>query len=115
MNIACLVVCLLFAGMIGSGCRVGSNTAGEAPPDNSFIGTLEGGMMAIGGETSGWVLKREAEKDIELQIDAVGHEALEPLDGQRVRITGHQSHKDYVERGRVPVIVVESIEPHPAP
>jgi hypothetical protein len=111
MNVMIHVILCVVAVLVVVGCQVATRENGNGGPKaQAFVGALQGGMMAIGGETSGWLLQQDGKEPIELQIDAVGHETLEPFDGQRVKIIGHESHKQYVERGRVPVIVVKGIE-----
>ena len=73
----------------------------------TFTGQLRGGMMAIGGEHSGWVLQRQ-EGDLEVDVTRVFNQAR-PLDGQRVTIKGKIQRKQYVERGPVDVLVADSI------
>jgi hypothetical protein len=76
-----------------------------------LTGVLQGGMMAIGGETSGWVLKVDGEqRSVDLDVSAV-RERAEPLQGKRVTVTGRTTDKQYVERGTVSVLVVERIDP----
>jgi hypothetical protein len=78
-----------------------------------FTGTLEGGVMAIGGETTGWRLIGEGESgQMDVDISRVADDARR-LRGQRVTITGTVITRDYVERGPMPVLVAERITPAP--
>jgi hypothetical protein len=108
---------ILLAIFVIAGCeaqRDNSAAPAEGEPQ-TFTGTLQGGMMAIGGETSGWMLQRDDGNESELDPRNLTPQQLEPLDGQRVRVTGREETKEYVERGRVQVIVVERIEPLQGP
>jgi hypothetical protein len=82
---------------------------------NTHTGTLRGGMMAIGGETTGWMLVSDgatrdgATDGIDLDVSKVLADAKR-LDGQRVTVSGRTVDREYVERGRVPMLIVETIE-----
>jgi hypothetical protein len=81
----------------------------EAEQVETFTGTLESGVMAIGGETTGWRLVGDGESGgIEVDVSNVRAQA-EMYAGKRVTITGTMTHRDYVERGRVRVLVAERI------
>ncbi|HEV2295862.1 MAG TPA: hypothetical protein VGR35_18595 [Tepidisphaeraceae bacterium] len=76
---------------------------------SSLTGTLRGGMMAIGGETTGWVLARDGGAgQVDLEVSAVREQAKR-LDGERVTVLGRMIQRTYTERGVVPVMVVEKI------
>ena len=72
----------------------------------SLLGLLER-RVAIGGETTGWVLRYGDKQrvDLLLPFDAFGwiH------DGMAVAVQGHFETRDYPERGRVRVFVVKEI------
>jgi hypothetical protein len=75
----------------------------------SLTGTLRGGMMAIGGETTGWQLVGDgATGGVELDVAKVRDHAKN-LDGKRVTVTGMMIDKKYVERGTVRMMRVETI------
>jgi hypothetical protein len=77
----------------------------------TLTGTLRGGMMAIGGETTGWVLAGDgAAGRIDLDVARVEADAKR-LDGRRVRVGGTMIDKRYVERGTVRVLQVQTIAP----
>src|SRR5688572_25005168 len=82
------------------------------PPSTQMTthtGTLRGGMMAIGGETTGWTLVGDgATGGIDLDVSRVEADAKR-LDGKRVNVTGHMIDKQYVERGKVRMLRVEKI------
>jgi hypothetical protein len=70
----------------------------------TFTGTLRGGMMAIGGETTGWTLVGDgAVGGIDLDVARVESDAKR-LDGKRVNVSGKMTDKKYVERGTVRVL-----------
>lgn len=76
----------------------------------SLTGTLRGGMMAIGGETTGWVLQRDGGAgEVDVDVSAVRDQAKR-LDGERVTVTGRMTTRKYVERGEVSVFVAEKIQ-----
>ena len=115
-----LVVCVLL--LTAAGCQGTQQEAtattrpatGATQPvtqPSRFTGVLKGGMMAIGGETSGWVLKVDGEaRSVDIDVSAV-RERAEEFQGKRVTVTGRMTEKRYVERGPVAVLVVEQIEP----
>lgn len=76
-----------------------------------FTGTLEGGIMAIGGETTGWRLVGDGESGaLEVDVSRI-RDQVEPLSGHRVVITGWVTTRQYVERGEVAVLVAQRIQP----
>ena len=79
----------------------------------TFTVTLESGVMAIGGESTGWRLVGDGQSGgIEVDVSRV-RERAEKLAGTRVTVSGRMTERDYVERGRVRVLVAERIEPSP--
>ena len=87
--------------------------AGTQP--TTFTGTLRGGMMAIGGETTGWTLVGDAQTG-GLQVDTSRvQDQAQKLDGQRVTITGKMTDKNYVESGKTPILIADKIAPAPDP
>jgi hypothetical protein len=103
---------ILLAGVIAA--IVGCQNRDPAPLlPSSYSGTLHGGMMAIGGESTGWVLTTQDQPGgLELDVSRVRDSATR-LDGQRVIVSGHLTERQYVERGLVKVLMVESIAAHP--
>lgn len=82
-------------------------------------GRLQGGVLAIGGEHTGWIL-REGENAVEsgaqpeLEIDPGPWLArARELDGQRVRVRGLWQTLRYVERGEVRVLALRELAPLP--
>ena len=79
----------------------------------TLVGTLRGGMMAIGGETTGWTLVGDgATGGIELDVSRVAEKAR-ALDGRRVSVTGMMADRKYVERGTVRVLIADEIREAP--
>jgi hypothetical protein len=78
-------------------------------PQTTFTGTLQSGVVGIGGEHTGWILSGDgATGGIEVDVSRVRDEAR-ANDGKRVTITGRMSERNYTERGKVPVLVADSI------
>ena len=98
----------------GTGRRAAAATGPVEPPSTqplTLTGTLRGGLMAIGGETTGWTLVGDAQTGgTELDVSVVRDQA-ENLDGKRVTVTGQLTDRQYVERGNVRVMKVERIAP----
>jgi hypothetical protein len=100
---------------------VGCQTSPDAPATQprhegkmeTFTGTLESGVMAIGGESTGWRLVGDGQTGgIEVDVSRL-RERAEKLAGTRVSVSGRMTERDHVERGRVRVLVAERIEPSP--
>jgi hypothetical protein len=72
--------------------------------------------MAIGGESTGWTIQLESEATIDekqvssIEVDYPKTGKLEKLDNKRVTATGTISHRQGVETGERPVLVVSSIK-----
>ena len=99
--------------LAAAGCREGS-AAGEQPGETMVAtGVLKSGFVGIGGEHTGWMLKRDGkEPDLEADVSAVLARAKE-LDGTRVRASGAMYEKAYVERGTVQIFRIEALQPAP--
>lgn len=81
---------------------------------NHFTGTLHGGVVAVGGDTTGWQLEREElPGTIDVNVSKV-QDAAQKLDGQRVVIEGNIVTVTWVERGQKQLLIAERIEPAPA-
>jgi hypothetical protein len=93
-----------------------SRTATREPVSTQpaeFTGTLRGGTVAVGGETTGWRLEGDgATGGIDLDVSKVRDRAR-PLEGQRVNVTGRMTARSWPERGETQVLVVDRIEPAP--
>ena len=91
----------------------GVNAPPQQPPSpqGTYIGTLRGGMVGIGGESTGWILKGDGDArgpGLDVDVSRVREQAMN-LEGQRVVIRGRIDERQYVERGRVPVLIAETI------
>jgi hypothetical protein len=81
----------------------------------TFTGTLQNGVMGIGGEHTGWILVGDGEAGgIEVDVSRVMQNA-KALAGKRVTITGRMSERNYTERGKTAVLMAESIVEAPKP
>jgi len=73
-------------------------------------------VMAIGGESTGWAIQLESEIAIDgkqansIEIDYPKPAKLEKLENQRVRASGKLAHRQGVETGERPVLVVSAIK-----
>ncbi len=87
------------------------DSAPKAGDKVTLKGKLEGGRMAIGGETTGWQLDytdaKGAAASLEVDVSAIKNAAA--LDGATVEITGELIAKQYVERGSVLILKASSI------
>lgn len=83
------------------------------PSGTFWVGQLQGGIMHIGGEGTGWVLRMNdpavgQQGTIDVDISRVTDQAR-AFDGRRVRIEGRLFEKRYVERGPVMVLAATAI------
>lgn len=86
----------------------------KKPEKVRYMGTLKS-VVAIGGETTGWRLlveenkeKKQKKETIDVDVTKVKKEA-EELDGKKVTISGYMTEKTWPERGKVKVLVGERI------
>jgi hypothetical protein len=93
-----------------------------APGSGDYVkvevrGTLRSGMVAIGGETTGTVIKaRGATWELDLRQLPGGMARAESLDGRTVVVKGSLEVRRGVERGERTIVSVTSLEPaRPAP
>jgi len=94
----------------GAAADTASRAAAGAPERSGMTDTLQGGAVAIGGETTGWRLVGDGQTGgIDLDVSKVQARA-KALDGKRVTVTGHMTEREWPERGKVQVLVVEKIE-----
>ena len=92
----------------------GPSTAPTGGP-REFTGTLQGGVVQIGGETTGWRLAGDGGTGgLDVDVSRVLDKAKD-LDGKRVTINGRLTDKHWPERGKVQVLVAEKISPAPPP
>ena len=94
--------------------------AGNLAPDHepalkkgaevSLRGRLTGGMMAIGGESTGWVLSYATKAGRrQIEVDFSSLDTGNKLEGP-VRITGKIFQKHYTERGPVLILRATKVE-----
>ena len=77
----------------------------------TLSGELQGGIMAIGGETTGWILIfHDGGKTANIEVDMMGIAKVKGLDGKEVTITGTIVKQQYVERGAVLILKAKSVK-----
>jgi len=125
LTVVTVAAAAVLAAACASGCTSDEASAGTArtsatarttqpvtPPSTqmtSLTGTLRGGMMAIGGETTGWKIVGDgATGGVELDVSRV-RDDVNKLDGRRVTVSGQMIDRKYVERGTVRMMRVETI------
>ncbi len=94
-----------------------SNRGGDAPGTlkagpSELVGVLRGGQVAIGAETTGWLLLMDS-RSVDVDVSKVAGQASQ-LDGKRVVISGEVITKAYPTRGEVSVMIADSIIGAPA-
>jgi pimeloyl-ACP methyl ester carboxylesterase len=96
-------------------CALGKES-GKAEPEIkagqkvTLSGKLQGGMMAIGGETTGWILAyRKGGKVERIEVDISAIKEPKAFDGKEVTITGTIATKQYIERGAVLILKAASV------
>lgn len=85
--------------------------AAAAPAETSVTleGTLVGGQMAIGGDTTGWILYYQDQSGAHnIEVD-LGSFAGVVVQNQVARITGTIVTRNYIERGAVSVLVATQV------
>ena len=104
-----IAIALLLCSCESQNKSVSSGEGGTPAAPTTFTGTLQNGVMGIGGEHTGWILVGDGETGgIEVDVSKVTRIARD-LAGKRVTITGRMSERNYTERGKTPVLVAESI------
>lgn len=76
----------------------------------TLSGRLDGGMAAIGGESTGWMLfigEGEAESGIDVNMQGIG--GADSFDGAQVTITGKIVTVQYLERGPTPMLKAQKV------
>jgi 4-carboxymuconolactone decarboxylase len=82
----------------------------------TLTGTLQGGRIAIGGETTGWTLEyRDGSGPHSIEVDLPGALATRARSGATVQLTGTIVTREYVERGSTRVLRVSRLEDAGAP
>jgi hypothetical protein len=91
----------------------GRATRPASTEPTEFTGTLRGGAVAIGGETTGWRLEGDgATGGLDLDVSRVRQQA-QSLQGRRVTVSGKTATRDWPERGPTQVLVVERMTEAP--
>src|SRR5262245_13923271 len=82
----------------------------------TLLGTLQGGRVAIGGETTGWTLDyRDESGSYSIEVELPPSLLPQVRSGAAVRLTGVFVSKSYVERGAVRIFRVTRVEAQSAP
>jgi len=98
---------LLFATFVAP-LAAAAQTSGQ---EVTLTGTLRGGRVAIGGETTGWSLEyRDASGDHSIEVELPRELLTRVESGMAVRVTGVFATRDYVERGSVRILRVSRLE-----
>jgi hypothetical protein len=111
------------AAVFVAGCNRSDRDSRRTPPDGAtrpsstqpseFTGTLRGGAVAIGGETTGWRLEGDgATGGLDLDVSQVRQRA-QALQGRRVTVSGRTTTRNWTERGATQVLVVDRIDEAP--
>lgn len=83
-------------------------TAEREQPTRRFTGTLRGGIVAIGAETTGWVLEADDLGRVDVDVSKVA-DAAAGLDGKRVVIDAALVTANWTERGEKRMLIAEAI------
>jgi len=101
-----LLLHVLALGIASVACAQGSQ--GQ---EVTLTGTLQGGRIAIGGETTGWVLQyRDSTGEHSVEVVLPQSALVQATSGATVRVTGVFATRQYVERGAVRVFNVARVE-----
>jgi 4-carboxymuconolactone decarboxylase len=77
----------------------------------TLTGTLRGGRLAIGGETTGWTLDyRDSSGQHSIEVELPRELMERARSGATVRVTGNFATRDYVERGSVRILRVSRLD-----
>jgi 4-carboxymuconolactone decarboxylase len=77
----------------------------------TLTGTLQGGRIAIGGETTGWALEyRDSTGPHSIEVELPGALAARARSGAMVKLTGTIVTREYVERGSTRILRVSRLE-----
>jgi 4-carboxymuconolactone decarboxylase len=78
----------------------------------TLTGTLTGGRVAIGGETTGWTLQyRDDSGEHSVEVVLPQQALAQAKSGDTVTVTGVFTTRQYVERGSVRVFTVTTLTP----
>lgn len=77
----------------------------------TLTGTLQGGRIAIGGESTGWALEyRDATGQHSVEVELPRELMARARSGATVRLTGTFATREYVERGSVRIFRASRLE-----
>jgi 4-carboxymuconolactone decarboxylase len=77
----------------------------------TLTGTLRGGRIAIGGETTGWTLEyRDSSGEQSVEVELPRDLMTRARSGATVRVTGSFTTRNYVERGAVRLLRVSRLD-----
>ncbi len=80
------------------------------PVGQRYTGILRGGNVAVGAETTGWVLEQEGNVRLDVNVSKVRDDAAK-LDGRRVVIDGTVVTANWTERGKKRLLMADRIAP----
>lgn len=81
------------------------------PKEVTLTGTLRGGRIAIGGESTGWALEyRDASGPHSVEVELPRDLLARARSGATVKLTGTYVTREYVERGPTRIFHVTKIE-----
>jgi len=84
---------------------------GRADQEVTLTGTLQGGRIAIGGESTGWALEyRDGTGQHSVEVELPRDLMARATSGAMVRLTGTFTTRQYVERGSVRIFRVTRLE-----
>ncbi|MBI3894807.1 MAG: hypothetical protein HY313_02635 [Acidobacteria bacterium] len=109
----------IFSGMLGfllmGGFVLESSSQERDTTGEQFAGKLVR-VVAIGGETTGWAVRLDSERQIgdttirQVEVDSGPSQiSLESFQDKRVEITGTLTWRRGVERKKYPVVILETI------
>jgi 4-carboxymuconolactone decarboxylase len=85
--------------------------AQAAGQDVTLTGTLRGGRIAIGGETTGWTLEyRDSSGAHSIEVELPRELLAGARSGATVRVTGSVATRNYIERGTVRILRVRRLD-----
>jgi 4-carboxymuconolactone decarboxylase len=84
---------------------------GRGDQEVTLTGTLQGGRLAIGGESTGWMLEyRDATGPHSVEVELPRDLMARARSGVMARLTGTFTTRQYVERGSVRIFRVTRLE-----
>ena len=85
--------------------------ADEKQEEKTYEGVLETGIMGIGGETTGTILKtKDGQYELDVQGNAELQKAVEALNGKKVTVVGVYKPRPGVEVKERKIIVVTALK-----